>query len=53
MAGGYGLDMEATVQVQMNTYRTALEYQRRWDALPRADGSATGEREPGWHNAAP
>jgi acetoin utilization deacetylase AcuC-like enzyme len=53
MAGGYGLDMEATVQVQMNTYRTALEYQRRWDALPRADGSATGQREPRWHNAAP
>ena len=25
MAGGYGTDMEATVQVQMNTYRVALE----------------------------
>jgi acetoin utilization deacetylase AcuC-like enzyme len=33
MAGGYGTDMEATVQVQMNTYRVALEYQARWTAL--------------------
>ena len=31
MAGGYGTDMEATVQVQMNTYRVALEYHRRWN----------------------
>ena len=30
MAGGYGTDLEATVQVQMNTYRVALEYHRRW-----------------------
>jgi acetoin utilization deacetylase AcuC-like enzyme len=30
MAGGYGTDMEATVQVQMNTYRVALEYHARW-----------------------
>jgi acetoin utilization deacetylase AcuC-like enzyme len=30
MAGGYGTDMEATVQVQMNTFRVALEYHRRW-----------------------
>ena len=33
MAGGYGTDMEATVQVQMNTYRVALEYHARWAAL--------------------
>ena len=32
MAGGYGTDMEATVQVQMNTYRVALEYHARWAA---------------------
>lgn len=32
MAGGYGTDMEATVQVQMNTYRVALEYHARWTA---------------------
>jgi acetoin utilization deacetylase AcuC-like enzyme len=32
MAGGYGTDMEATVQVQVNTYRVALEYHRRWAA---------------------
>jgi acetoin utilization deacetylase AcuC-like enzyme len=35
MAGGYGTDMEATVQVQMNTYRVALEYHARWTALAR------------------
>ena len=32
MAGGYGTDMEATVQVQMNTYRVALDYHARWAA---------------------
>ncbi|MBS3997560.1 MAG: histone deacetylase [Hydrogenophaga sp.] len=40
MAGGYGTDMETTVQVQMNTYRVALDYHARWAALapgkPRA-----------------
>jgi acetoin utilization deacetylase AcuC-like enzyme len=30
MAGGYGTDMETTLQVQMNTYRVALEYHARW-----------------------
>ena len=30
MAGGYGLKIDETVQVQMNTYRVALEYWRRW-----------------------
>lgn len=53
MAGGYGLDMEATVQVQVNTYRTALDYHRRWQGQSRADGSATSAGEPRWHNAAP
>jgi len=53
MAGGYGRDMEATVQVQMNTYRVALDHQRRWARQSRADGSATSAGEPHWHNAAP
>ena len=30
MAGGYGVKIEETVQAQMNTYRVALEYWRRW-----------------------
>ena len=30
MAGGYGVDQETTVQVQINTYRVALEYHQRW-----------------------
>ena len=33
MAGGYGHDLETTVQVQINTYRVALEYRARWAAL--------------------
>ncbi|MBL8387996.1 MAG: histone deacetylase [Hydrogenophaga sp.] len=44
MAGGYGTDMEATVQVQMNTYSVALDYHARWAALagpsPRAAATA-------------
>lgn len=40
MAGGYGTDMEATVQVQMNTYRVALEYHARWAALARNQARA-------------
>lgn len=32
MAGGYGRNLEDTVQVQMNTYRVALDYWRRWSA---------------------
>ncbi|MGH8831554.1 MAG: histone deacetylase, partial [Polaromonas sp.] len=30
MAGGYGVSIDETVQVQVNTYRVALEYWRRW-----------------------
>lgn len=30
MAGGYGVKIEETVQVQINTWRTAVEYWRRW-----------------------
>lgn len=40
MAGGYGTDIEATVQVQMNTYRVALAYHARWAALARSAGTA-------------
>lgn len=52
MAGGYGTDMEATVQVQMNTYRTAVDYQARWLAAT-AMTAATGNSATRWHNAAP
>ena len=30
MAGGYGINIDETVQVQVNTYRVAFEYWRRW-----------------------
>ncbi len=30
MAGGYGVKIEETVQVQVNTYRVALQYWQRW-----------------------
>ena len=30
MAGGYGVNIDETVQVQVNTYRVALEYWRKW-----------------------
>ncbi|MDO9403545.1 MAG: histone deacetylase [Polaromonas sp.] len=33
MAGGYGTDINETVQIQVNTYRVALEYWSRWQAL--------------------
>lgn len=33
MAGGYGRDIESTLRVQLNTYRIALDYAQRWDAL--------------------
>lgn len=33
MAGGYGVKIEETVQVQFTTYRVALEYWRRWQTL--------------------
>ncbi len=35
MAGGYGVDIEDTVQVQFNTWRVAVDYWRRWQNLPR------------------
>jgi acetoin utilization deacetylase AcuC-like enzyme len=33
MAGGYGREMADTVQVQVNTYRVAYAYWRRWQNL--------------------
>ena len=33
MAGGYGHDIDQTVQVQMNTFAVAYEYWRRWQNL--------------------
>ena len=39
MAGGYGEQIEQTVQVQLTTYRVALEYWQRWQ-LSRPAGSA-------------
>lgn len=33
MAGGYGRDIETTLRVQVNTYRVALDYWRRWQVL--------------------
>jgi len=30
MAGGYGVNIDETVEVQMNTYRVALQYWRKW-----------------------
>ena len=33
MAGGYGVKIDETVQVQVNTYRLAFEYWQRWSAL--------------------
>jgi acetoin utilization deacetylase AcuC-like enzyme len=34
MGGGYGHDIQTTLQVQYNTYCIALEYWLRWQALP-------------------
>ncbi len=50
MGGGYGHDLEATVQVQVNTYRTAVQYRQRWRALTAAP--ATVVESTHWHNAA-
>ncbi len=36
MGGGYGTDIRTTVQVQHNTYRIAVEYWQRWQALSEA-----------------
>jgi acetoin utilization deacetylase AcuC-like enzyme len=36
MGGGYGHDITETVQVQLGTYRVALEYWRRWQKSAEA-----------------
>ena len=36
MGGGYGIDIATTLQVQENTYATALEYWLRWQSVPGA-----------------
>jgi len=33
MAGGYGIHIEETVQVQMNTYKVALAYRQQWQRI--------------------
>ena len=38
MAGGYGVNIDETVQVQMNTYRVAVDYWRHWKAAGRGTG---------------
>jgi acetoin utilization deacetylase AcuC-like enzyme len=35
MAGGYGLHIEDTVQVQVNTFKVAAQYARRWQNVAR------------------
>jgi acetoin utilization deacetylase AcuC-like enzyme len=35
MAGGYGLRIEDTVQVQVNTFKVAAQYARRWQNVAR------------------
>ena len=36
MAGGYGVNIDETVQVQLNTYRVAFEYWKKWESLKKA-----------------
>jgi len=41
MAGGYGVSLEDTVQVQLNTYEIALDYWLKWrDLQPQGAGLA-------------
>lgn len=40
MAGGYGVNIDETVQVQMNTFRVALAYWKRWQTAPTVVRSA-------------
>jgi hypothetical protein len=34
MAGGYGRDIDATVQIQVNTLSAALDSWQRWNNQP-------------------
>ena len=47
MAGGYGNDINETVQVQVNTYRVALEYWRRWASIASSGAADTAPRRVG------
>jgi acetoin utilization deacetylase AcuC-like enzyme len=49
MAGGYGKELSTTVQVQINTYRVALEYHRRW--APQTVVRSNPETGGRWQNA--
>src|SRR5690606_3175283 len=51
MGGGYGHDLEATVQVQVNSFRTALDFERRWALRLAADQATPSSTR--WHNPAP
>jgi hypothetical protein len=33
MGGGYGVSLEDTIQVQLNTYQVALEHWLKWQDL--------------------
>ncbi len=44
MAGGYGAQMTDTVQVQVNTYRVAYAYWRRWQNLSKQNLTNQMER---------
>lgn len=55
MAGGYGIDMATTLQVQMHTFRTAVDYHQRWQALAMHSSMAAAATRTGelrWQNAA-
>jgi acetoin utilization deacetylase AcuC-like enzyme len=43
MAGGYGARLEDTVGVQLNTFRVAAEYHKRWQAV--TSGALTGDAD--------
>lgn len=38
MAGGYGINIDETVQVQVNTYRVAFEYWQKWQVAREFTG---------------
>ena len=40
MAGGYGNNIDETVQVQVNTYRVALEYATKWQGWQNSRSSS-------------
>lgn len=53
MAGGYGVNIDDTVQVQVNTFSVALEYWKRWSSLPPEGALSLSRPRPrsgGWQN---